>query len=76
METIHHHEKSSKYPTLVWNFLPPSAGSIIHPHIQMLVEDEPVPALKDRIKKLEAYFQAHKRNYFADLIEHEKKKGR
>jgi len=64
-----------KYPVLVWNYLPPSAGSIIHPHIQMLVEDSPVPALQHRMNLCAQYFQKHKKNYFHDLLAHEKQKG-
>ena len=26
------------YPIVVWNYLPPSAGSIIHPHVQIIIE--------------------------------------
>lgn len=32
-----------RYPVYVWNFLPPSAGSIVHPHIQVLLESRPAP---------------------------------
>jgi len=64
-----------KYPVLVWNYLPPSAGSIIHPHIQMLEEDSPVPVLQNRMNLCTQYFQKCKRNYFHDLIQHEKKMG-
>jgi len=37
---------SHKFPVLVWNYMPPSAGSIIHPHVQILVEETPVPELE------------------------------
>lgn len=68
MEAVYASDKKNQYPVFVWNYLPPSAGSIIHPHIQMLIEDEPIPALKNRINQSAEYFQKNKRNYFADLL--------
>jgi len=58
-----------KYPVFVWNYLPPSAGSIIHPHIQMLVEEDPVPELQKIFSKSELYYKTNKTNYWSDLID-------
>jgi len=75
MNAISKHNPSEKFPTLVWNYLPPSAGSIIHPHVQMLVESEPVPEVRKHIVKAEEYFKTQKRNYYADLVAAEVKNG-
>jgi len=61
-----------KYPVLVWNYLPPSAGSIIHPHVQFLLEDAPLPMLKKFQKKTAKYALAKSSNYYVDLIAKEK----
>lgn len=58
----------SVFPTLVWNYMPPSAGSIIHPHIQLLLEETPVPALDALLASASAYAARHGRSYFADLV--------
>jgi len=63
---------SITYPVLVWNYLPPSAGSIIHPHIQMLMEENPVPELKKILKRSSKYYNDNKQNYFTQLVEAEK----
>jgi len=68
-------QPADKYPVFVWNYLPPSAGSIIHPHIQILVEDQPVPELQKHLNKTEEYFKTHKRNYYSDLVAAEVKNG-
>jgi len=75
IQAVFKNDKSLQYPVFVWNFLPPSAGSIIHPHIQMLVEGDAIPALKNRMQRCNDYFQKHKRNYFADLLAVELKTG-
>jgi len=37
-------DREMRYPIYVWNFMPPSAGSIIHPHVQIMVEFMPPSA--------------------------------
>jgi galactose-1-phosphate uridylyltransferase len=53
--------------------MPPSAGSIIHPHVQIMVEREPLPQQRCLLDKSLEYFQQNKSNYWIDLIEAEKK---
>jgi UDPglucose--hexose-1-phosphate uridylyltransferase len=61
-----------KFPVFVWNYMPPSAGSIIHPHVQVLVEETPVPELERFLTKASEYYAKTNRNYYADLYEAEK----
>jgi UDPglucose--hexose-1-phosphate uridylyltransferase len=63
------------YPIWVWNYLPPSAGSLIHPHMQMMMEDEPCPELRRILAKAAAYTERTKSNYYKDLIDEEEKTG-
>jgi galactose-1-phosphate uridylyltransferase len=65
----------ARYPIYLWNYLPPSAGSIIHPHVQLMVERVPIPEQKNIINKAEAYFEKHGRRYWDDLVEQEKKQA-
>ena len=44
--TIHQKDPSARFPVYVWNHLPPSAGSIVHPHIQLLLESRPAPFIE------------------------------
>jgi galactose-1-phosphate uridylyltransferase len=73
--SVHQKDKRAKYPMWVWNHLPPSAASIIHPHVQILVDREPTPELGKLLRKSEEYFAEHGRNYLQDLIEEEKGLG-
>jgi len=63
------------YPLYLWNYMPPSAGSLPHPHIQVLVEREPFPELANLILKSRGYFRKWKRNYWSDLVAEEEKRN-
>ncbi len=60
------------WPSLVWNYLPPSAGSILHPHMQMMLEDEAVPAVAQLEQLAKEYYEQHGSNYWTDLTAAEK----
>lgn len=61
------------WPVIVWNYMPPSAGSIIHPHMQCFFESEPMPQVQGLVDKARAYYQAHKANFFETLCAQEEK---
>jgi UDPglucose--hexose-1-phosphate uridylyltransferase len=63
--------KEARWPIWVWNYMPPSAGSIIHPHVQILVEERPLPQLEELLARGKAYFDDHRRNYWKDLVSEE-----
>lgn len=59
------------WPIWVWNYMPPSAGSIIHPHVQILAETHPLPQLARLLAKSKDYFERNKKNYWEDLVAEE-----
>ena len=69
--SVWNNNKEARWPIWVWNYMPPSAGSIIHPHVQILVEGRPVPQLTELLARGEAYFDDHRRNYWEDLVSEE-----
>jgi len=73
--TVYKHNQKARYPIYLWNYLPPSAGSIIHPHVQLMVESAPLPEQKKILDKGKVYFEKNGKNYWDDLIEEEKKQG-
>jgi len=75
IQAVHASKPTDKYPVFVWNYLPPSAGSIIHPHIQILVEEEPVPELQKHLTNSSDYFKTNSRNFYSDLVIAELKSG-
>jgi len=73
--SAHVRNGKARYPVYMWNYLPPSAGSIIHPHVQILLEREPTPWLRELITKSRNYYRRTGENYWANLVEEEKKLG-
>ena len=72
---VYENSRGARFPIYIWNYMPPSAGSIIHPHVQLMVESEPVPQQRLLLDKSWEYFQRNESNYWIDLIESEKKQG-
>jgi len=66
-------DSDARWPIWVWNYMPPSAGSVIHPHVQIMVEGRPVPELAEFLRQGEAYFHDRKSNYWEDMISEEQK---
>jgi galactose-1-phosphate uridylyltransferase len=64
------------YPTWIWNYLPPSAASIVHPHTQTLADRDPLPALADLRRHSRDYFARHGSLFWADLVAEERKLDR
>ena len=70
---VHRHDHQACYPIYLWNYLPPSAGSIIHPHVQLMVEQSPIPEQKKVLKKSKRYFEGTGQNFWDELITMEKR---
>lgn len=73
--TVFRHDSGARYPVYLWNYLPPSAGSIIHPHVQLMVEHVPLPELRRIISKSSTYFRRRGTNYWDALLKAEKSCG-
>ena len=70
---VNQHDYQACYPIYLWNYLPPSAGSIIHPHVQLMIEQSPIPEQNTIMEKSKQYFEHEGTNYWDDLIATEKK---
>jgi len=68
---IHSEDNTARFPVFVWNYMPPSAGSIIHPHTQFLIESHPVPALAKLLHASETHHKKHGDTFWNHLIQSE-----
>jgi len=68
-------DREARWPIWVWNYMPPSAGSIIHPHTQILLEREPLPMQAKLLQKSQEYFNQNRQNYWEGVVEQERKLG-
>ncbi|MGK2876168.1 MAG: hypothetical protein ACSLEW_11100, partial [Nocardioides sp.] len=63
------------FTLLSWNYMPPAASTQIHPHLQVIVTDEPGENVKRRIRAQRDYFERWGRAYFDDLVATERAVG-
>ena len=74
-EQVHEKHPEIKYWYINWNYMPPAAASIIHPHVQLTADPDPTSRLHEFIKSSKSYFDREGSNYWSDLVEAERKKG-
>jgi galactose-1-phosphate uridylyltransferase len=67
-------DPSACYPVYVMNYMPPSAGSIVHPHAQLWLEREPLPRFGELLERSQAHFQGGT-SYWEALVERERQEG-
>jgi len=66
-------EFGGKYPSINFNYMPSAAASLVHPHMQLLIEDEPLSYQDLLLKKSKQFYLRYKRNYWLELIKEEKR---
>ncbi|MCQ6281677.1 hypothetical protein [Bacillus sp. EB600] len=68
-------DSKAKYASINWNYLPLSGGSILHPHIQVMVSESPTNYQFRTIEKTDAFEREMGKVYFTSLLEKEKNLG-
>lgn len=72
---VHRRDAAARFPVWIWNCMPPSGASIIHPHVQVLVDHHPMRGLEEILRRSGEYCGEHGRTYWSDLIETERDTG-
>lgn len=67
------YDHEARYASINWNYLPYSGGSILHPHIQVLISDSPTNQQALLEDKLAAFNETQ--DYYTTLLEVEKAIG-
>lgn len=75
MFSVHNSNSEALYPIYMWNHMPPSGASIVHPHVQALVREAPTAAQEQLLSKSKEYFESRGQNYWKELIKTEKEIG-
>jgi len=65
-------DPSIRFPTFVFNYLPPAGSSIFHPHMQVLVRDRPFYLTNLFLERSKAFQEVNGSNYWHELIRVEK----
>jgi len=65
-----------RFPVFIFNYMPPSGSSIVHPHMQVLARDRPFFLVRLLLEKSKEYHKRDGSSYWADLLKEEKGKER
>ena len=65
----------ARYPIYLWNHLPPSAASMVHPHVQVLVDAGPTPYQTRLLDSSLEYFRRTGSSFWEDVVGEEKRRG-
>lgn len=68
-------DADARYISINWNYMPPSGGTLIHPHLQVIVGDTPSNYHREIIEGSRRYHEASSANFWADLIDVERRLG-
>jgi len=75
LERVALYNVSQKHFLIVWNFMPPSGGSIIHPHLQPVSYDEPMGYYAKQLEASKKFYEEHGYSFWQHLVEEEKRLG-
>ncbi|MEW6592324.1 MAG: hypothetical protein AB1305_01340 [Candidatus Hadarchaeota archaeon] len=64
-----------KHWNINWNYMPPGAASIIHPHLQVIADPAPTFYIQEIFEKSRRYRSQSGSNYWEDLVKVEREKG-
>ena len=73
--SVNRHCVDAVYPVWIWNHLPPSGASILHPHAQVSVERTPVSELETVLRKSKKYLRDNGVNFWQEFIDAEREIG-
>jgi len=76
LERLNETERAIRFPTFIFNYLPPAGSSIFHPHVQLLARDRPFYLVKLLLEKSQAYYQRNKFSYWSNLTSKEREEAR
>lgn len=75
LKRIQEFDSRVRFFSVNWNYMPPSGSSIIHPHLQPTASEVPTNHLRLQLEGVGRYAKEHKRDYWTDFVEQEKRSG-
>jgi galactose-1-phosphate uridylyltransferase len=68
-------DQGAKFCTINWNYMPPAAASVVHPHFQILADKKPTSYLGLLLQRSREYAEENRSSYWVDLITEERRRG-
>ncbi len=68
-------DPSHAHPVMAWNYMPPSGGGLVHPHIQFFAFREPGNRYREELAASAGFAARKGRDYWSALLEAERAQG-
>jgi len=68
LRRVSEYDPRANYHSILWNYMPPSGGSQIHPHLQPLADYAPSNSMRELLEASQRYYQSNGKNFWSDLI--------
>ncbi|MCM3745290.1 hypothetical protein M3193_14265 [Sporosarcina luteola] len=75
IESVLEFDSKTEYVSINWNYLPPSGGSILHPHIHVLASELPTNYQATVTSNSHTFYESVGENYFTSLAAEERTLG-
>lgn len=72
VDAVFEHDDTAEFASLNMNFLRSAGSSIIHPHLQTLVDDRGTNRHRRRVSAQRDYYRNEGRNFYHDLLDEER----
>lgn len=73
LKKVYQRNAKNRYFSLNWNYMPPSGGSLVHPHLHLMADNDPSDHHKLILKRAKRFWKKFNVNYWEDLINEEKR---
>ncbi|MHC3439720.1 hypothetical protein ACYJ1Y_16910 [Natrialbaceae archaeon A-gly3] len=70
VHAVRDHEEAA-FASINMNLLPSSGSSVVHPHLQTIVDDHGTNEARRRVRREQEYYDEHGRRYWTDLLAEE-----
>ncbi|RMF90771.1 MAG: hypothetical protein D6733_02995 [Methanobacteriota archaeon] len=75
LERVHNRDTGARFPAIGWNHLSPSGASIVHPHLQIIMDSRPTYLTGLVLEGCRRYIEERGSSYWADLVREERMLG-
>jgi UDPglucose--hexose-1-phosphate uridylyltransferase len=75
IERVGREEPECEYSFINWNYLPQAGAGLLHPHLQIVVEDEPTVSHRRVLEGLKRYQMKEGSFYWEDFLSEEIRRG-
>ncbi|MFC5587651.1 hypothetical protein ACFPRA_01845 [Sporosarcina soli] len=65
-------DPKTTFASINWNYLPPSGGSILHPHIHVLASERPTNYQATALAAAQQFYEVNDRNFYDELLKLER----